>query len=30
MRVSEKWAQPIPNWALMPEDLMIYFGDRMK
>jgi hypothetical protein len=30
MRVSEKWAQPIPNWELMPENLMIYFGDRMK
>ena len=30
MRVSEKWTQPIPSWALILGDLMIYFGDRMQ
>jgi len=30
MRVSEKWTHPIPGWALILGDLMVYFGDRMQ
>ena len=28
-RISEKWCQPIPNWAIIYSQLDIYFPDRL-
>lgn len=30
MRIAEKWALPLQNWAVSASQLKIIFGDRMK
>ena len=30
MNIIDKWTMPIRNWGMILDNLMIYFGDRVK
>lgn len=30
MRIVDKWTMPIKEWPVILDNLMIYFGDRVK
>ena len=30
MSIIDKWTMPIRNWGMILDNLMIYFGDRVK
>ena len=30
MNIVDKWTMPIRNWGIILDNLMIYFGDRVK
>jgi transposase-like protein len=30
MNIIDKWTMPIRNWGIILDNLMVYFGDRIK